>query len=267
MATGGLHEAYTSEFDITEMPFVLFQGDDRCTCSAVASRWLQSRGGVAGARVLGAEDKAVTGPTWRKFPHRTNIHYIEADMYCGNAAEKTAFIDQITISFTMPHASQRKHVLALHNIDYLPPRVLASVCDAVLPHGVIIATMSNGALLPDKMRSRAVILRVQSASSTWTAVEDLVSALFKTKGTPEDCRAFAHKGMKMSCPTSMVFRELLARCPPDHDMVAMAAELEHSARLMTVCPHALELFAMEVYDRLKRRPKKGVKAIVYSNLQ
>lgn len=255
------YRLYTEEFDITEMPCVLFQGDDRCACSAAASSWLQARAGQAPARILSAEEQAVSGPTWRKFPHQTNIHYIEADAYSGNAGERAAFVEQVTSSFTMPHASQKKHVLVLHNIDYLPQRTLVSVCDAVLPHGVIIATVSNGALLPDKLRSRSVILRVPRASGAWpSAVDEMVTALLKSKGTPEDCRAFAHKGMKLSCPTSVCFRALLACVPNDHDMMAMAAELEHKARLVTVCPHAIELYAMEVFDRFKSakaRPKRS----------
>jgi hypothetical protein len=248
---------YVDTFDITEMPCVLFQGDDRCACSALASRWVTAKGGTASARVLGSEEKLVTGATWRKFPHRTNHNYIEADMYSGNAGEKAAFVEQVTNSFSMPHASQRKHVLVLHNIDYLPQRTLASVCDAVLPHGVIIATASNGAALPEKLRSRAVILRVACEMGVWPEAEKLAETLIKSKGTPEDCRAFAHKGMKLSCPTSVCFRALLARVsPPDHDILTMAADLEHRARLITLCPHAIELFAMEVYDRCKRVRKK-----------
>lgn len=248
---GSFHD-YTKAFDITEMPCVLFQGDDRCACSSAASSWLRTRAGHAPARILGAEEKAVSGPTWRKFPHRTNIHYIEADMYSGNAGERATFVEQVTSSFAMPHASQRKHVLVLHNIDYLPQRTLASVCDAVLPHGIIIATVSNGALLPDKVRSRAVILRVPSSRTLMSAMAELADTLLNSKGTPDDCRAFAHKGMKLSCPTSACFRALLAHVPLDHEMVEHAADLEHKARLVTVCPHAIELFAMEVYDRSKR---------------
>jgi hypothetical protein len=259
-------EKFAAAFDIMEMPCVLFRGDDRCACSAAVRRWVTARGGSASARVLGAEEKAVAGPTWRKFPHRANHCYIEADMYSGNAGEKAAFVEQVTSSFSMQHVSQRKHVLVLHNIDYLPQRTLVSVCDAVLPNGVIIATASNGACLPDKLLSRAVILRVASPLAISLDATELADVLMKSKGAPEDCRAFAHKGMKLCCPTTSCFRALLAHVnPPDPELIGMAADLEHRARIVTICSHALELFAMEVYDHVKRvkgkkKPRLACKA-------
>jgi hypothetical protein len=247
--------AFVTEFDILDLPCVIFAGHDSRATSAVASHWVRKSGPSFQAKEDNRDENNSTFKWW-KFPHRSSIGYIEADMATGNPNERAIFVDYIVETFSLPHATQGKHVILLHNIDSLPTRSLTAINDTMRPHGRLVATTSLFSSLPMSIKSRAMVLRVGSDDPPHQGVMLCIDYLMKSKGKAIDCREFAHDVMKMSYPTQHVFRMMLRLCGTDSRMIQMAAELDHASRVITVTPHAIELFASEVYDHVKAINKK-----------
>jgi hypothetical protein len=136
-------------------------------------------------------------------PHRTNHNYRPT---CTRATlgRKAAFVEQVTNSFDASRVPAQARVgPAQHR---LPAAADTGQRARRLASRVIIATASSRGRSAGEttLQGGDPQGRVQKCMAE---AEKLADA-DQVKG-PEDCRAFAHKGMKLSCPTGC-FRALLA---------------------------------------------------------
>lgn len=250
-------------FDVAELPCVLFVSSDPCAASIVASHWVHKRGPVRvpAKKATGdasGKDDAGTAAKWWKYPHYSCIEYIEADMMAGNPAERALFIEHLASVCQMPHVSQEWHVMLLHNIEYLSTKSIDNLVHT--KHGRLVATTSRSGAIGEKLVARSQMVRVACATSIHGGISSAVEGLLKTRGTIDDFRKFAHETMKLCTPTGEIFRALATVLGPDisPEMIALFAAVETSSLKTTVCPHAIEAMALNVYMTMKTKDR-GVK--------
>jgi hypothetical protein len=239
---------FVETFDPKDHACVVFAGSNPCANSAVASHWLRKGGAARPPRATDAQCKG--------YPHQSCIRYTEADMMAGNPGERALFVDHLASVFQMPHVSQGKHILLLHNVEYLSVKSTDLLLHSA--HCCLILTTSRVDSISEKVRTRAQFVRVVDDGRQHPGLTRLVDAVLAGKGGVEEFRKFAHEAIKVCYPVGHVFRMLLARTVnPDAELVADICRLEHLATQGPVCPHALEAAGMRVLAFTKAAKKRA----------
>lgn len=259
LAKSDLVRNFVETYDPKELPCVVFMGNDPCTVSVVASTWVQKDGAArVSEKVESREETSVM--KWWKYPHTSCIRYIEADMMAGNPGERALFVEHLAEVCQMPHVSQDKHVLLLHNIEFLTNRSMDLLMHS--RHGCLVATTSKVGAISEKLRARALMLRVVCDKPVHNGLEKLVDKMLAGTGSIDDARKFAHEAMKFCVPIGQIFRTLMERLGSGigSDTIELMCKMEHLSTRTTICPHAVEAISLKVYELNKLNKKKPSKA-------
>jgi hypothetical protein len=248
---------FIEKFDPKDLPCVVFMGNDPCSVSVVASTWVHKDGVARPTDQSNTKDES-SAPKWWKYPHSSCIRYIEADMMAGNPSERALFVEHLAEVCQMPHVSQDKHVLLLHNIEFLTTRSMDLLMHS--RHGCLIATTSKIGAISDKLRVRALMVRIVCEKPHHKGLESLVDKMLAGTGSIDDVRKFAHESMKFCLSTGQIFRTLLDTLGSDISLetIETICKLDHLSTRTTICPHAIEAAALKIHEIQKLNKKKKV---------